>query len=404
MPLCRRHRFRWIAALLNSRPHRFRGGWPNSGIFSFVSSRGIFILFCGHPIKSGKQMPKRKSHDIRAEPGRGERRRARQAARPTSSASTARFRRALSDLERSGCARSPDSRSSIPARSRSDRIAVIGAACRRAALRADPLRQGVRLRGLLRPAAHLPAAPAREPAELIPSASPPCARSCTAPERPHGPAGHPDPLRPGANIAALQHLCEETEGEQPLDRARKLRDPAQGRDRLPGGAARSLPARAVSLYYALGKITAGAPTLGPTLPDRRHGPGAAPAGGGDRATPLVAITYRRLLHAARGGDFVAFAAQRKVPVVGITDQPLSPLTAQCDVVFYVEDARGARFRSLGASMCLRSRWWWRWGRRGRTRQSARIPLFRHELGAAIPRVSKIALLQANSWIPRPALG
>jgi DNA-binding MurR/RpiR family transcriptional regulator len=65
---------------------------------------------------------------------------------------------------------------------------------------------------------------------------------------------------------------------------------------------------------------------------------------------LVAVTYAD--YTPRVVETVAFAAQRKVPVVGITDQPLSPLTAQCDVVFYVEDAAVHDFRSLGASMCL----------------------------------------------------
>jgi DNA-binding MurR/RpiR family transcriptional regulator len=51
-------------------------------------------------------------------------------------------------------------------------------------------------------------------------------------------------------------------------------------------------------------------------------------------------------------EAVASTGRCKVAIIGITDQPLSPLTAQCDVVFCVEDAAVQDFRPLGASMCL----------------------------------------------------
>ena len=44
--------------------------------------------------------------------------------------------------------------------------------------------------------------------------------------------------------------------------------------------------------------------------------------------------------------------QRGIPVVALTDHPLSPLTTTSTVCFHVEDAAVHDFRSLGASMCL----------------------------------------------------
>ena len=44
--------------------------------------------------------------------------------------------------------------------------------------------------------------------------------------------------------------------------------------------------------------------------------------------------------------------RRGIPVVALTDHPLSPLTTNSSVCFHVEDAAVHDFRSLGASMCL----------------------------------------------------
>lgn len=44
--------------------------------------------------------------------------------------------------------------------------------------------------------------------------------------------------------------------------------------------------------------------------------------------------------------------RRNIPVVAITDHPLSPLTTNSSVCFHVEDAVVYNFRSLSASMCL----------------------------------------------------
>ncbi|HFQ15500.1 MAG TPA: MurR/RpiR family transcriptional regulator [Rhodobacteraceae bacterium] len=44
--------------------------------------------------------------------------------------------------------------------------------------------------------------------------------------------------------------------------------------------------------------------------------------------------------------------RRGIPVVAITDHPLSPLIANSSICFHVRDAAVHDFRSLGASMCL----------------------------------------------------
>jgi len=144
-----------------------------------------------------------------------------------------------------------------------------------------------------------------------------------------------------ANIAALQHLCEETKAAD-LERAVQILRKAETIHLV--AQRRAFPLAAY-LYYALSKIGRRAhliDAIGGMDMEQRQLMSPRDA--------LVAITYAD--YTPRVVETVAFAAQRKVPVIGITDQPLSPLTPQSDVVFYVEDAAVHDFRSLGASMCL----------------------------------------------------
>ncbi|HET7911197.1 MAG TPA: MurR/RpiR family transcriptional regulator [Pseudolabrys sp.] len=144
-----------------------------------------------------------------------------------------------------------------------------------------------------------------------------------------------------ANIAALQHLCEETKAGD-LDRAVQILRRAETIHLV--AQRRSFPLAAY-LYYALSKIGRRAHLI-----DAVGGMDTEQRQLMEPRDALVAVTYAD--YTPRVVETVTFAAQRKVPVIGITDQPLSPLTAQCDVVFYVEDAAVHDFRSLGASMCL----------------------------------------------------
>ncbi|HWA51118.1 MAG TPA: MurR/RpiR family transcriptional regulator [Dongiaceae bacterium] len=144
-----------------------------------------------------------------------------------------------------------------------------------------------------------------------------------------------------ANVAALQHLCEETKAAD-LERAVQILRKAETIHLV--AQRRAFPLAAY-LYYAVSKIGRRAhliDAIGGMDTEQRQLMSPKDA--------LVAITYAD--YTPRVVETVAFAAQRKVPVIGITDQPLSPLTPQSDVVFYVEDAAVHDFRSLGASMCL----------------------------------------------------
>lgn len=144
-----------------------------------------------------------------------------------------------------------------------------------------------------------------------------------------------------ANVAALQHLCEETKAAD-LERAVQILRKAETIHLV--AQRRAFPLAAY-LYYAVSKIGRRAhliDAIGGMDTEQRQLMSPKDA--------LVAITYAD--YTPRVVETVAFATQRKVPVIGITDQPLSPLTPQSDVVFYVEDAAVHDFRSLGASMCL----------------------------------------------------
>lgn len=144
-----------------------------------------------------------------------------------------------------------------------------------------------------------------------------------------------------ANVAALQHLCEETKSSD-LDRAVQILRRAETIHLV--AQRRAFPLAAY-LYYALSKIGRRAHLI-----DALGGMDQEQRQLMEPRDALIAITYAD--YTPRVVETVAFAVQRKVPVIGITDQPLSPLTVQSDVVFYVEDAAVHDFRSLGASMCL----------------------------------------------------
>ncbi|MEX1206474.1 MAG: MurR/RpiR family transcriptional regulator [Dongiaceae bacterium] len=65
---------------------------------------------------------------------------------------------------------------------------------------------------------------------------------------------------------------------------------------------------------------------------------------------LVAISFRP--YAPEVMRVAAEAAERGVPIVGVTDGPLSPLMPLAAVCFEVEEAEVLSFRSLSATMCL----------------------------------------------------
>lgn len=65
---------------------------------------------------------------------------------------------------------------------------------------------------------------------------------------------------------------------------------------------------------------------------------------------VLAISFRP--YAPETNDAVRIAVERDVPVVAITDSPLSPLASLGTVVFTLPDAEVHGFRSLTPTMCL----------------------------------------------------
>lgn len=144
-----------------------------------------------------------------------------------------------------------------------------------------------------------------------------------------------------ANIAALEHLCQEVDNAKLvqavdlLDRAEIIHVVAYRR---------AFPV-AASFYYALSKLGRRAHLI-----DNAGGLGSEQRsliGPRDAVFVTSFPTYTP--------EVVEIAAQAfaaDVPVVAVTDRPLSPLTAHATVCFFVEEASVHAFRSLGASLCL----------------------------------------------------
>ncbi len=65
---------------------------------------------------------------------------------------------------------------------------------------------------------------------------------------------------------------------------------------------------------------------------------------------LIAVSYHP--YAGETRDVVQTARERGVPVIVITDSPLSPLASQASVCFIIKEADVQGFRSLASSLCL----------------------------------------------------
>lgn len=144
-----------------------------------------------------------------------------------------------------------------------------------------------------------------------------------------------------ASIAALEHLSDEIPAGR-LDRAVSLL--ARARQIYVVGQRRSFPIAAY-LTYAIGQL--GRPTrlldgVGGMLDEQ-----ARPMARGDA---LITVSFKD--YAAEVVDLVARAAGLRIPIVAITDGPLSPLASHARIAFGVHDAEVQSFRALTASMCL----------------------------------------------------
>ena len=142
------------------------------------------------------------------------------------------------------------------------------------------------------------------------------------------------------NEIALQHLAETD--QRLVDRAASLLAKAQSVYVI--GQRRS-HAVAVHLAYGLTRAGKSARVL-------------SGAGGFLREEAATMRTHDVLLavsihpYSAEVIDICADAKARSVPIVALTDGPLSPLAPLATIVFEVQDAELSGFRSLVAQMCL----------------------------------------------------
>ncbi len=144
-----------------------------------------------------------------------------------------------------------------------------------------------------------------------------------------------------AGIRALEHLRDETRPES-LDAATDILAAAEIIHVV--AQRRAFPVAAY-LAYALSHLdrrTHLLDSIGGMLAEQVYAmaPGDA----------LIAVSYKP--YAPETLKSVQAAKDAGIPIIGITDNPLSPLTPLATVSFEVEEAQVQAFRSLTASMCL----------------------------------------------------
>jgi len=110
------------------------------------------------------------------------------------------------------------------------------------------------------------------------------------------------------------------------------------------GLRRAFPVTAY-LAYALGKLG-----LRAVLIDQVGAMAPEQIGGAARRDALIAVSFSPYTPATV--ELTRAAAQRHVPVVAITDSPLSPLAPSAKVQLEVVEADYSGFRSLSATLCL----------------------------------------------------
>lgn len=143
------------------------------------------------------------------------------------------------------------------------------------------------------------------------------------------------------DIGALEELHNST-GERELAKAVALLAQAKSIHLL--GQGRSFPV-AFYLHYALSRLD-----LRAFLIDSLAGTTVRQARMATRDDVVIAISFKD--YSPDVVTAVEEAAVRKVPVIAITDSPLSPLAASAKVCFEIAERRDRPFRSLVAPMCL----------------------------------------------------
>lgn len=143
------------------------------------------------------------------------------------------------------------------------------------------------------------------------------------------------------DIGALEELHADT-AERDLQRAVSLLAKAKSIHLI--GQGRSFPV-AFYLHYALSRLD-----LRAHLIDSLANTALRQARVATREDAIVAISFKNY-----SPDVVAAVEQaksRKVPILAITDGPLSPIASVASVCFEIAERRNRPFRSLVAPMCL----------------------------------------------------
>lgn len=144
-----------------------------------------------------------------------------------------------------------------------------------------------------------------------------------------------------ANRMSLEHLAEELNSAQ-LERAAQLMANA---DRIYlCGQRRSFPVVAY-MAYALSRIDTNAVLL-----DGLGGMLGQQAARMEPSDVLFAVSFHP--YAEETADILRHADECDVPIIALTDSPLSPVAAHATVCLEIHDAELHNFRSLTASMCL----------------------------------------------------
>ena len=143
------------------------------------------------------------------------------------------------------------------------------------------------------------------------------------------------------DIGALEDLHTDVAARE-LDRAVGLLARAQSIFLV--GQRRSFPV-AFYLHYALSQLD-----LRSFLIDSVGGTIETQARAATRDDVLIAISFKT--YAPEVVRVVETLAERKVPIIAITDAPFSPIAGPAAVTFELPDRHGRAFRSLVAPMCL----------------------------------------------------
>ena len=145
----------------------------------------------------------------------------------------------------------------------------------------------------------------------------------------------------GSAIASIERLRSSIAAED-VERAATLLAEADIVYLL--GLRRAFPVTAY-LAYALGKLGIRA-----VLVDQVAALGPEQLAGATEHDVLLAISFAPYTPATV--ELAAAAASRKVPVISITDSPLSPLSPNATIQFEIVEADHAGFRSLAATLSL----------------------------------------------------